>query len=93
MLLTFILPKVCAYVFYFRSLPTRPKKNEAKVCIPDKSNFKIPHKIDNELYKQRNINECFFQSIKNYWHMAFRFDKLSVCFLNFVLLATAIIYF
>ena len=25
MLLNFILPKVCAYVFYFRSLPTRPK--------------------------------------------------------------------
>ncbi len=69
------------------------EKNGAKVCIPDKINFKIPHKIDSELYKQRNIIERFFQRIKNYRHIAFRFDKLSVCFLNFVLLAAAVIHF
>ena len=75
--------KLCDYI----------EKNGAKVCIPDKINFKIPHKFDSELYKQRNIIERFFQRIKNYRHIAFRFDKLSVCFLNFVLLAASVIHF
>ena len=69
------------------------EKKGAKVCIPDKINFKIPHKFDSELYKQRNIIERFFQRIKSYRHIAFRFDKLSVCFLNFVLLAATVIHF
>ena len=29
----------------------------AVVCIPDKTNFKIKHDFDSELYKQRNIVE------------------------------------
>ena len=69
------------------------EKNGAEVCIPDKINFKIPHNFDSELYKQRNIIERFFQRIKNYRHISFRFDKLSVCFFNFVLLAAAVIHF
>ena len=69
------------------------EKKGAKVCIPDKINFKIPHKFYSELYKQRNIIERFFQRIKNYQHIAFRFDKLAVCFFNFVLLAAAVIHF
>ena len=59
----------------------------AQVCIPDKKNFKLRHSFDARLYKQRNIVERFFQRIKNYRHVAFRFDKLAECFLNFVLLA------
>ena len=65
----------------------------AHVCIPDKSNFKVKHDFDAELYKQRNTVERFFQRIKNFRHVAFRFDKLSVCFLNFVLLASFAIHF
>ena len=65
----------------------------AIVCIPDKSNFKVKHEFDAELYKQRNVVERFFQRIKNYRHVAFRFDKLAVCFLNFVLLASVAIHF
>ena len=43
----------------------------AHVCIPDKSNFKMKHFFDSELYKRRNIIERFFQRIKNYRHIAF----------------------
>ena len=69
------------------------EENGAQACIPDKSNFKAKHKFDEEMYKSRNIVERFFQRIKNYRHVAFRFDKLDVCFLNFVLLASASIHF
>ena len=65
----------------------------ALVCIPDKINFKFKHDFDSELYKQRNIIERFFQRIKNYRHIATRFDKLADCFKNFVLLASTVINF
>lgn len=64
----------------------------AKVCIPDKANFKVKHSFDAELYKQRNLVERFFQRIKNYRHLATRYDKLAFCFLNFVLLASSVIH-
>ena len=60
----------------------------AIVCIPNKSNFKTKHSFDTDLYKRRNIVERFFQRIKNFRHIATRFDKLSTCFFNFILLAT-----
>ena len=65
----------------------------AVACIPNKSNFRIKHAFDAELYKQRNIVERFFQRIKNYRHIATRYDKLAVCFENFVLLAASLIHF
>ena len=63
----------------------------ATVCIPDKVNFKVKHDFDAEL--KRNIVERFFQRIKNYRYIAFRFDKLASCFFNFVLLASVVIHF
>ena len=62
-------------------------------CIPDKANYRIKHDFDSELYKQRNIVERFFQRIKNYRHVATRYDKLAFCFENFVLLAASVIHF
>ena len=64
----------------------------AVACIPDKANFKIKHDFDSQLYKQRNIVERFFQRIKNYRHIATRYDKLALCFLNFVLLVACVIH-
>ena len=61
----------------------------AFACIPDKANFKIKHDFDSELYKQRNIVERFFQRI----NVSTRYDKLALCFLNFVLLAACVIHF
>ena len=65
----------------------------ATVCIPDKTKFKMKHAFDAELYKQRNLIERFFQRIKNYRHIATRYDKLTCCFLYFVLLASSLIHF
>ena len=64
---------------------------KATACIPDKSNAVVTHEFDEELYKSRNIIERFFNRIKNYRHISTRYDKLSVCFLNFVLLAAVMI--
>ena len=57
------------------------------VCIPDKANSRTLHEFDRELYKARNVVERFFLRIKNYRHIATRYDKLTICFLNFVLLS------
>ena len=57
------------------------------VCIPDKANSRTLHDFDRELYKARNVVERFFLRIKNYRHIATRYDKLTICFLNFVLLS------
>ena len=62
-------------------------KKVALSCIPDKVNSQIKHSFDKEVYKQRNIVERFFNRIKNYRHIATRFDKLSICFWNFIVLA------
>ncbi|MBQ7199303.1 MAG: transposase [Selenomonadaceae bacterium] len=32
------------------------EKEGGKVCIPDKSNFKIQHDFDKEMYKKRSID-------------------------------------
>lgn len=63
----------------------------AVACIPDKSNAVKLHVFDKELYKARNVIERFFQRIKNFRHIATRYDKLSDCFLNFVFLASIMI--
>ena len=63
----------------------------ATACIPDKSNAVIIHNFDRELYKLRNIIERFFNRIKNFRHISTRYDKLSVCFLNFVILAAIMV--
>ena len=60
----------------------------AEVCIPDKVNAVTKHNFDLELYKARNIVERFFLRIKTRRRIATRYDKLSLCFLNFVLLAS-----
>lgn len=66
-------------------------QQNALACIPDKSNAVNLHDFDKELYKARNIIERFFQRLKNFRHIATRYDKLSDCFLNFVVFAAVMI--
>ena len=77
----------CAQIRFFIA------EHGAVACIPDKVNSKVKHDFDAELYKQRNLVERFFQRIKNYRHIATRYDKLAECFLNFVLLVASVIHF
>ena len=57
------------------------EKEGGKVCIPDKSNYKVQHDFDKEMYKKRSIVGRFFQRIKNFRHISTRYDKLAECFL------------
>ena len=61
------------------------------VCIPDKTNSRTLHEFDRELYKARNVVERFFLRIKTRRHIATRYDKLAVCFFNFVILSAILI--
>ena len=74
-------------------LMTGGQVHDSEIAITQRHNFRIKHDFDSELYKQRNIVERFFQRMKNYRHVATRYDKLAVCFENFVLLAASIIHF
>ena len=65
--------------FNYTKLLTLPKRRGTRVRIHDKANFRAI--------------ERFFQRIKNYRHIAIRYDKLAVCFKNFVLLAAFAIHF
>ena len=69
------------------------EKEGGQVCIPDKTNYNIQHNFDKEIYKKRSIVERFFQRLKNFRHIATRYDKLAECFLHFVFLAVSVIHF
>ena len=59
--------------------------------IPPKSNTKNPWECDFWHYKERHVVECFFQKLKQFRHIATRYDKLSCCFQAFAYLACAMI--
>jgi len=53
-------------------------------CIPPQSDVKEPWEVDCARYKQRHLAECFFQKLKNFRHIATRYDKLLSRFAAFV---------
>jgi putative transposase len=57
---------------------------EAEAVIPSRKNRKQPREIDEELYKDRNKVERFFNRIKHYRRVATRYDKTAVSYLSFV---------
>jgi transposase len=60
-------------------------------CIPPQSNVKEPWEVDYFHYKERHLVECFFQKLKNFRHVATRYDKLLSRFASFVYLACVMI--
>lgn len=60
-------------------------------CIPPKSNAVEPWDCDYHHYKERHVVECFFNKLKQFRHIAMRYDKLSRNFLSFAFLASAMI--
>lgn len=60
-------------------------------CIPPQSNVKEPWDVDYSHYKERHLVECFFQKLKNFRHVATRYDKLLSRFASFVYLACIMI--
>jgi len=63
----------------------------AEVVIPSRANAKVPRSIDENLYKDRNKIERFFNRIKHYRRIATRYDKTAASFLAFLHLAAAMI--
>lgn len=49
----------------------------AQAVIPPRSNRKELRFYDNELYKERNLVERFFQKLKNYRRIATRYERLA----------------
>jgi transposase len=60
--------------------------------IPPKANRREPRKTDFALYRERNLVERFFCTLKNYRAIATRYDKLASTFLAGILLACVIIW-
>jgi len=63
----------------------------ASYCIPPKSNTSEPWECDFYQYKERHLVECFFNKLKQFRHIATRYDKLSRNFLSFAFLASIMI--
>ena len=59
---------------------------------PSKANRKQPRKTDFALYRERNLVERFFCTLKNYRAIATRYDKLASTFLAGVLLVCVVIW-
>lgn len=61
-------------------------------CIPSKADRAGQRKIDEHLYKERHLVECFFQRIKRFRRISMRFEKLARNFLAFLQLACALVW-
>lgn len=61
--------------------------------IPPRSNRKQPRDYDKELYKERNLIECFFSKIKQFRRIFSRYEKLSQSYLSLLHFVGALIWF
>ncbi len=65
---------------------------EAEAVIPSRKNRKEQREIDENLYKDRNKVERFFNRIKHYRRIATRYDKTARNYLSFVYLASTMVW-
>ena len=64
----------------------------AEPVIPPRANRKNVYDYDKHLYKERHLVECFINKIKHYRRVFSRFEKLSVRYLGFLSLVSALIW-
>lgn len=62
-----------------------------QVVIPAKKSRLVERIIDENLYKDRNKVERYFNKLKQYRRVATRYEKTARCFAGFVYLASAMI--
>ena len=62
-----------------------------EVVIPSKKNRLQERMIDENLYKDRNKVERFFNKLKQYRRVATRYEKTATSFAGFIYLASAMI--
>ena len=65
---------------------------EAEAVIPAKRNRKRPREHDEELYKERNQVERFFNRLKHYRRVATRYEKTGRNYLAMLHLVSAMVW-
>ena len=68
------------------------RAREAEAVIPSRRNRKEQREIDENLYKDRNKVERFFNRLKHYRRLATRYEKTACNYLSMVYLASAMIW-
>lgn len=66
-------------------------EREAYAVIPSRKSRKVKRKYYEEIYKNRNKIERFFNRLKNFRRIATRYDKLVLSFISFIQLAAILI--
>ena len=64
---------------------------QIEAVIPAKKNRLVERSIDENLYKDRNKVERYFNKLKQYRRVATRYEKTALSFVSFVYLASALI--
>ncbi len=64
----------------------------ATAVIPPRDQHRKPVPCDYRLYKERNLVERFFGKLKQFRHVATRYDKLMRNFHGFVIIAAILIW-
>lgn len=60
--------------------------------IPGRSNRKVKIDYDKDIYKERNVIECFFSKVKYFRHVFSRFDKSIRNYMSFLSFVGAILW-
>ena len=61
-------------------------------CIPGRASRKKPVAYDAELYKQRNLIERMFGRLKDWRHIATRYDRCAHTFFSAICIAATVIF-
>jgi transposase len=64
----------------------------AEAVIPPRSNRKEIRLYDEELYKERNLVERYFQKLKHYRRVATRYERLAINYTAMLALVSTVIW-
>ena len=64
----------------------------SEIVVPPKSNRLNPRELDEHLYKERHLVECFFAKIKAFRRVSTRYEKLAMTFRAVVLIASCMVW-
>lgn len=70
----------------------RIQAQQAVPVIPSRANRRSPRDLDQHLYRERHLVECFINKIKQYRRIFSRFDKLDSRYLGFLAFVAALIW-
>ena len=68
------------------------RRSGAEPAIPSTSQRTVRRSVDMAIYRQRNLVERFFCSLKHFRRIATRYDRRAINFLSFIHLAAAMLW-